>query len=710
MAEGRPLSDVASPKPEHQAGLQTQIREMAALDLEGLRPNCLVCGIRLSAAALYLRFRVCPGCGFHYHMPARARIEALADEGSFEETSAGILPLDPLEFSASVPYKSRVLQDQTRTGLQEAAVTGTCAIGGTQAVIIVLDFGFLGGSMGLVVGEKVALALELAARKRLPAVAIITSGGARIQEGVLSLMQMAKTALAANDLHEEGLPLISVLGNPATGQVLASFGSLADIILAEPGAHIGFAPHRALHGASHEHAHDEQYAAESFFGHGQVDRIVERDKLKHELASLLEILAPEFRQQAAGKARGSRPRLNPREPWEMVQLARRPDRPRAMDYIQRMFSPFIELHGDRLYGDDPAVVTGLARLGAESVVVIAQQKSRPAQADIEPSTGAPASLPAESRGEITPEGFRKASRAVQLAARFKLPVISLIDTPGPKLGLEMEQRGLANAIAGSITSMLRARTPSISVLIGEGGSEAALAFGVADRVLMLQNAIYTPISPEDGAASEHRDPGRASDMARALKLTSLDCLRMGAIDAVVPEPPEGAHGSPEEAARLLRRTLMRELAELRETRVSSLVKRRRKKYRKIGQHVRNPQVAKEAPAPRRRTWRSGLFRRGSKTRDERPKDERVKKVKTAGKAAKPEKGAKTPKSAPPAEAVAKPVAGPAATKPAESASKVAKRRSRLRAVLLRRRGKPATRKTEPDARDPKDRAGSPGDG
>jgi acetyl-CoA carboxylase carboxyl transferase alpha subunit len=397
----------------------------------------------------------------------------------------------------------------------------------------------------------------------------------------------------------------------------------------------------------------------------------------------------------------------------MVQLARRPDRPRAMDYIQRMFSPFIELHGDRLYGDDPAVVTGLARLGAESVVVIAQQKSRPEQAEIEPSTGAPASLLAESRGEITPEGFRKASRAVQLAARFRLPVISLIDTPGPRLGLEMERRGLANAIAGSITSMLRARTPSISVLIGEGGSEAAMAFGVADRVLMLQNAIYTPISPEDGAASEHRDTGRASDMARALKLTSMDCLRMGAIDAVVPEPPEGAHGSPEEAARLLRRTLMRELAELREVRVSSLVKRRHKKYRKIGEHVRNPQEAKATPAPRRRTWRSGLFRRGGGPPDERRKEERPKKVDAAGKAEKPEKPRKrekAPKPAPPSEGATGPAAGPAAIRPAKSAAKAAKRRSRLRAVLLRRRGRPAPGNTEPDAEAPKERGSSPGEG
>ena len=591
-----------------------EVHEHAALDLEGLRLACLACGARLVDADLYRRLRVCPACRFHYHMAARGRIDALADEDTFKETSGWIQSLDPLEFSARVSYRSRVLSDQQRTGLKEAAVTGTCSIGGHPVVIIVLDFGFLGGSMGLVVGEKVALALELAAKKRIPAVTIITSGGARIQEGVLSLMQMAKTVLAADELRAEGVPLISVLGNPATGQVLASFGSLADIIMAEPGAHIGFAPYRTIRETSQKDGGDEPYTSEDFFRHGLVDRLVDREHLTHELASVLDHLSPEFKTEASRKSRVTRPKLNPREPWEMVQLSRRPDRPRARDYIERVLADFVELHGDRLHGDDPAVITGLARLGAEPVVVIGQQKDRPAQPDEDGLNGTGAGLPAEVRGEITPEGFRKAARIVQLAARFKLPVILLVDTPGPMLGLDMERRGLANAISGMINTMLQAEAPTVSVLIGEGGSEAALAFGVADRVLMLQNAIYTPISPENGAASEMRDPQGAKDIARALKLTLLDCLDMRVIDAVVPEPAEGAHASPDEAARMLRRTLMLELIELRDESRSGLVKRRRKKYRKMGEYrgqVRG-EVRKEL-----RTWRSA-FRigvRGLRRRD-----------------------------------------------------------------------------------------------
>ena len=674
------MSDnAATTKPDKQpAQPALPVREHPAIDLEGVRLNCFACGAKLLGSDLYLRQRVCPRCRYHYNMPARSHVDALADEGTFEETSTHIESLDPLEFSASVPYKSRVEQDQSRTGLQEAAVTGTCMIGGTPAVVIVLDFGFLGGSMGLVVGEKVALALELAAKKRLPAIAIITSGGARIQEGVLSLMQMAKTVLAVNALHEEGVPLISVLGNPATGQVLASFGSLADIILAEPGAHIGFAPYRTIQESSKaaEGKPDQEYASENFFEHGQVDRIVDRDRLKHELASLLEVLAPEFKQEAARKVRVTRPRLNPREPWEMVQMARRSDRPRASDYIKEVFSPFIELHGDRLYGDDPSVITGLGRLGAESVVVIGQQKSRPTPGGAKGQEGEASGLPAELRGEITPEGFRKAARAVHLAARFKLPVISLVDTPGPMLGLQMEQRGLANSIAGMITSMLQAEIPTISVLIGEGGSEAALAFGVADRVLMLQNAIYTPISPEGGAAAEHSDRERAArDMAKALRLTSADCLEMQVIDAVVPEPPEGAHGSPEEAARMLRRTLMRELVDLREAKVSGLVKRRRNKYRTMGElsHRSRDEARKEM-----RTWRSAMFRRRRRSKDA---------VAAAAKSGKPDEPAVSAKSEDKAKpgpaAVAVNGAVPVPAKKEEGAQQPQKRRSRLRSVFRR---------------------------
>jgi acyl-CoA carboxylase subunit beta len=550
------------------------VEELAPLDLEKPRQNCLSCGADISSSSKYRRLRVCPICGYHYTISARRRIAAISDEGSFKETSKWIQSLDPLEFSPRISYRVRLLQDQTRTGLTEAAVTGTCSIGGTPVVIIVLDSSFLGGSMGVVVGEKVTLALELAARKKVPCVAMVTSGGARIQEGVLSLMQMAKTTLAARALKDKGQAFIVALSNPSTGQVLGSFASMADIIFAEPGSHIGFAPLGDLREIDGKRA-DSEHTAESYLERGHVDAIVERDSLKHELASLLDLISPEFRLTSSRKIKPESITIRPREAWEMVKLARRPDRPRARFYIDNVFANFFELHGDRVFTDDPSIIMGIARLGGQSVMIVAQQKN---------VHGLAADSPDATHGEITPGGFRKARRGVILAETFKIPVVTIVDSPGPKLGIDMEQLGLASAISRMIDQMGRVKTPTLSILIGEGGSEAALAFGLADRVLMLENAIYTPIAPERGAQAEMSDPSKASDIARALKLTSVDCVEMEIVDDIVPEPERGAHGSPEEAARLLKRSLMRELSNLAGSNTKTLVRRRQKKFRKVGEY------------------------------------------------------------------------------------------------------------------------------
>ncbi len=573
--------------------------EHPPLELEGPLSECGVCGADLTQSSVYRRLRVCPRCRYHYSISARRQIASLADEGTFKETSTWIQSLDPLEFSPRASYRVRLLQDQTRTGLTEAAITGTCSIGGTESVVIVLDFGFLGGSMGLVVGEKVALALELAARKKLPAVVVVNSGGARIQEGVLSLMQMAKTVIAVNALHKKGVPLISVLGNPATGQVLGSFASLSDIIIAEPGAHIGFAPFREIQEAEENRIENDQYSSETYFDAGLIDRVVDRESLKHELASVLDLLSPEFKLAASRRSKPPQPELTPREPWEMVQLARRPDRPRARFYIENMFTNFFELNGDRVSGQDPSVIFGIGRLAGEAIMVIGQHKS---SETVKNDHGG-------VRGDILPEGFRQASRALRFAQRFRLPVITIVDTAGPRLGLEQEHRGLAISMANMIDTMASAEIPTISVLVGEGGSEAALAFSVADRVLMLQNSIYSPVSPEQGARAELRDSERANEIARALKLTSADCMRMGIIDDVIAEPAEGAHASPDEAARLLKRSLMRELIDIRNTHRRTLVRRRQKKFRNFGEYGSRIRTAVRSELA---SWRTGLRSAGAR--------------------------------------------------------------------------------------------------
>ncbi len=538
-----------------------------------LRDSCLVCGTSFAGSDPYARYRVCHSCRFHYALTARERIKTLADPGTFRETNRSLISLDPLSFSTRPSYKSRLFSDQRRTGLTEAAVTGSCSIGGSPVVLFVLDFGFMGGSMGSVVGEKVALALELAAKKRVPAVAVVTSGGARVQEGVLSLMQMAKTAIASSRLSEKGLPFISVLANPATGQVYASFANLVDIILAEPGAIVGFAPLRSINETSQEPVPNTSNTSESQLERGMIDAVVDRTTLRDLLAVLLDLLGPQYRLTARDKAQKQTTGDSQRpQAWESVQLARHRSRPSSLDYIARMFSNFVELHGDRVYGDDGAIVSGLAHLGGQTVAVIGHERGRGDDAA------------SRNDGRVSPEGLRKAQRVVGLASKFNIPLITLIDTPGPVQSLDAEERGLGNAIAMTMASMAGLGAPSIAAVIGEGGSEAAIALAVADRVVMMENAIYSIMSPEDAADLIYQDENRAEEVATALRLTAYDCHELDIVDAVVQEPPGGAHKSPDEAARNLRRVLLRELADLQSMSKRRMLSRRYKKYREAGRY------------------------------------------------------------------------------------------------------------------------------
>jgi acetyl-CoA carboxylase carboxyl transferase subunit alpha len=258
-------------------------------------------------------------------------------------------------------------------------------------------------------------------------------------------------------------------------------------------------------------------------------------------------------------------------PYQRVQVARHPRRPYALDYINALFADFVELHGDRLYRDDPAIVGGIGRLVGRSVVVIAQQKGRDIKENLKRNFGMP-----------HPEGYRKALRLMQLAERFHIPVVSLIDTPGAHPGLGAEERGQAEAIARNIEAMAALETPLVAAVIGEGGSGGALAIAVGDRVLMLENAIYSVISPEGCAAILWRDSSQKERAAEALKLTAPDLLALGLIDEIVPEPAGGAHADPDAAAVALGVALERNLAELDGLPVADLKARRSEKYLRMG--------------------------------------------------------------------------------------------------------------------------------
>ena len=536
------------------------------------RSFCIVCDRDLRDSEFYDVFRVCPQCRFHYSMSARERIDSLVDSNSFSEFNRAMVSLDPLSFSSGDSYNSSLFQDQRRTGLTEAVVTGTAAIAGTPVMLIVLDFGFMGGTMGCAVGEKVTLALERAVKRGLSTVAIVTSGGARIQEGVLSLMQMAKTAGAANRLNEAGLPFITVLANPATGQAYGSFANLADIILAEPGSIVGFSSLRVIKRASDQPLPTGAHSAESHLDHGMLDAVVERTQLRTIIGVLVELLGTSY--QLSGAHDGSRPQTATTQPeaWESVQMARHEARPTSADYLSRIFGQFVELHGDRAYGDDSTIISGLGQIAGQTVAVIAQQRKTPIDAD--------SGLQGESR--TAPEGFRKAHRTMNLAAKFSLPLITLIDTSGPDLSVDAEERGLGNTIATAMAQMSGLSVPTISVVIGQAGSGAALALGIADRALMLEHAIYTAVSPEEAAEVIYQDSSRAEEAASSMRLTAHDCLELGIIDQIVAEPPNGAHADPDEAARTLGRVIVDELSRLQARSPKKRASERYSKYRGMG--------------------------------------------------------------------------------------------------------------------------------
>jgi acetyl-CoA carboxylase carboxyl transferase subunit alpha len=257
--------------------------------------------------------------------------------------------------------------------------------------------------------------------------------------------------------------------------------------------------------------------------------------------------------------------------WQRVQLARHPKRPHSLDYIQRIITGFQELHGDRSFADDPAIVCGMGTFEGNPIVVVAQQKGRDTKQKLHRNFGMP-----------KPEGYRKAMRVMRLAAKFGRPVLTLLDTPGAYPGIDAEERGQAEAIAVNLREMSRLPTPIVVICIGEGGSGGALALGVGDRVYMLENAVYSVISPESCAAIVWRDSGKAELAANALRLTAPDLVAFGLVDGIIPEPPEGAHTDMDQAAESLRGPLRAALAELGALSRQQLLEQRYVKFRRMG--------------------------------------------------------------------------------------------------------------------------------
>ena len=535
--------------------------------------KCLPCGAFVYYKRLEKNLKVCPECNFHFRLSARERIRFLVDPDSFRERDTDLTPGDPLRFQDSMPYPARVAESRRKTGERDAAIYGIATIGGFAVVICALDFTFMGGSMGSVVGEKVTRAVELAIETRTPVLVCCASGGARMQEGTISLMQMAKTSAALGKLAEAGVPFLSLLADPTYGGVSASFAALGDVIIAEPKAHIGFAGPQVIEQTIRQKLPEGFQTAEFLMEKGQIDLVVPRAELPAVLKKFLgyHVKPPAPVESGAAPEAGTQKRTQTRSAWDCVQLARHPDRPNLSEYITALFDSFTELHGDRHQRDDPSIVGGPALLEGHPVMVVGHQKGRGTKQSIERNFGMP-----------HPEGYRKALRLMQYAGRVGLPLLTFIDTPGAYPGIQAEERNQSEAIARNLLVMARLPIPIVCTIIGEGGSGGALGIGVGDRVLMLENAIYSVISPEGCATILFKDATSAPRAAEASCLTAWELLKLGVADELVPEPPGGAHTDVAGTAAALKEALKRNLDALVGVSGVELVERRYARFRAFG--------------------------------------------------------------------------------------------------------------------------------
>ena len=422
-----------------------------------------------------------------------------------------------------------------KTGLKEGVVIGKAQIYGEDTVLGVVDARFLMGSMGHVVGEKIAAAVERATEEKLPVILFCCSGGARMQEGIVSLMQMAKTSAALKKHSKAGLLYMPVLTDPTTGGMTASFAMLGDIILAEPKALIGFAGPRVIEQTIGQKLPAGFQRSEFQVEHGFVDRIVERKDLKKTLYDILKLhhkregfVNLEKNEQlsaAPSELMRERAAKTPlKDAWEKVEMARKVSRISSGEYIEAIFDGFMEMHGDRYFGDDPAILGGVAYLDGQPVTVIGVQKGKDLKDCLKHNYGMP-----------SPEGYRKALRLMKQAEKFNRPVITFVNTSGAFCGMEAEERGQAEAIARNLYEMSALKVPILCMMIGEGGSGGALALSVGNEVWMMENATYSVLSPEGFASILWKDSKRAKEAAGVMKITAHDLHELHIVDKIIPE-------------------------------------------------------------------------------------------------------------------------------------------------------------------------------
>lgn len=525
---------------------------------------------------------ICPRCGRAFIMNPKQRFDLLFDDRTWEKIQLPTLPDDPLNFVDRISYSERLAEGRSDTGYNDAVTTADGSIGGIPTTICVLNGEFMMGSMGRVAGEGIVASAEHAIKMHQPFIMVACSGGARMQENILSLMQMARTTVAVNKLHAAKIPYIVLLTDPTYGGVTASFAMLGDINIAESGARIGFAGRRVIEQNIREKLPANFQTADYLYEHGMVDMVVPRTELKSKIEKILAVLMHKSRpvekisvqtpadSDASKKVRG----MGENAAYDRVLLARNENRPHFLDYINGIVTDWTYLAGDRLFGEDAAMCGGIGFWNGFSAVILGQEKGRTIETRQLHRFGMP-----------NPEGYRKAQRLMRLAERFNLPVISLFDTAGAFAGSAAEERGQSEAVASSIQTGLSIKTPYIAVNVGEGGSGGAIAIGTGDKVLMLENAIYSVIAPESCASILWKDNKFRATAAAAMKLTADDMMEMRVIDKIIAEPIGGAHTDWQTTMENLANAVSEQIKLLQKTDPEKLPELRSEKFLKMTRKV-----------------------------------------------------------------------------------------------------------------------------
>jgi acyl-CoA carboxylase subunit beta len=492
-------------------------------------------------------------------LSARELIELVLDDGSF--TSWDKTPRDPDGITPE--YAAELAQARETTGLSESVLTGEGLVRGRRVAVIAGEFGFLAGSIGVATAERLILAFEQATTRGLPVLAAPVSGGTRMQEGTPAFVQMIGITQAVVAHKRAGLPYLVYLRHPTTGGVLASWGSLGHVTVAEPQALIGFLGPRVYEAIYGEKFPPGVQISENLYAHGIVDAVIPPHQLADIAASALNVLMAE-RDGLPEIAEVPKEVLSDTSAWESIIKSRRSTRPGVRALLRHGANTVVPLHGTGAGEADPGLLLALARFGAAPCVVLGQDRSSRA-----------AHVP------LGPAGLREAQRGMRLAAELRLPLITVIDTAGAALSKEAEERGLAGEIARSLAEQVGLVAPVICLLLGQGAGGGALALLPADRVIAAEHAWLSPLPPEGASAIVYRDTEHAAEIAERQGVRARDLLRHGIVDRIVAEHPDAA----DEGADFCRRVsqvLEKEIISLLSIGPATRLQARRSRYRRTG--------------------------------------------------------------------------------------------------------------------------------